>query len=135
MLRITRDGDIPSTNPYTGTNSARCNLTGRTDPGKTCQETFAWGLRNPFRLAFDPNAAGTRFFVNDVGQDAWEEIDQGAARADYAWNLCEGNHDNPDRAGSVNCTSSPYAAPVHEYSRTDTECASLSGGAFVPNGL
>ena len=30
--------------------------TGRTDPGNKCQETFAWGLRNPFRLAFDPAA-------------------------------------------------------------------------------
>jgi glucose/arabinose dehydrogenase len=84
VLRITSDGGIPSTNPYTGTSSARCNLTGRTDPGKTCQETFAWGLRNPFRFAFDPNATGTRFFINDVGQNAWEEVDQGRAGADYA---------------------------------------------------
>ena len=134
VLRITREGGIPSTNPYLGTGSARCNVAGRTDPGKDCQETFAWGLRNPFRFAFDPNAAGTRFFINDVGQNAWEEIDRGAAGADYAWNLCEGNHDNPDRAGSVGCTSSPYTAPVHEYGHSDTGCASLTGGAFVPNG-
>jgi glucose/arabinose dehydrogenase len=75
VLRITREGGIPPTNPYTGMSSARCNLTGRTDPGKHCQETFAWGFRNPFRFAFDPNAAGTRFFINDVGQNAWEEVD------------------------------------------------------------
>ena len=68
VLRITRDGGIPATNPYTGTDSARCNLTGRTDVGKKCQETFASGLRNPFRFAFDPNASGTRFFINDVGE-------------------------------------------------------------------
>jgi glucose/arabinose dehydrogenase/chitodextrinase len=135
VLRITRDGGIPSTNPYTGTSSARCNLTGRTDPGKNCQETFAWGLRNPFRLAFDPNATGTRFFINDVGQNAWEEVDEGKSGADYAWNLCEGTHDNPDRAGSVACTAAPYTPPVHEYSRSDTGCASVTGGAFVPNGL
>jgi glucose/arabinose dehydrogenase len=134
VLRITRDGGIPSTNPYQGTTSARCNLTGRTDPGKNCQETFAWGLRNPFRFAFDPNATGTRFFINDVGQNAWEEIDQGQAGADYAWNLCEGNHDNPDRTDSVDCASSPYTPPVHEYGHSDTGCASLTGGAFVPNG-
>ena len=134
VLRITRDGGIPSTNPYQGTTSARCNLTGRTDPGKNCQETFAWGLRNPFRLAFDPNATGTRFFINDVGQNVWEEIDQGKAGADYAWNLCEGNHDNPDRTDSVDCASSPYTPPVHEYGHSDTGCASLTGGAFVPNG-
>ena len=43
------------------------------------QETFASGLRNPFRFAFDPNAAGTRFFINDVGQNTWEEINDGIA--------------------------------------------------------
>ena len=68
VLRITRSGDIPATNPYTGTDSARCNLTGRTEVGKKCQETFASGLRNPFRFAFDPDASGTRFFINDVGE-------------------------------------------------------------------
>ena len=135
VLRITSDGEIPSTNPYTGTSSARCNLNGRTDPGKHCQETFSWGLRNPFRFAFDPNAAGTRFFINDVGQNAWEEVDQGTAGADYAWNLCEGTHDNPDRTGSVVCTAAPYTPPVHEYSHTNTGCRSVTGGAFAPNGL
>lgn len=39
ILRITADGGIPATNPYQGADSARCNLTGRTDPGKKCQET------------------------------------------------------------------------------------------------
>jgi glucose/arabinose dehydrogenase/PKD repeat protein len=135
VLRITRDGGIPSTNPYTGTNSARCNVDGRTDAGKNCQETFAWGLRNPFRFAFDPDATGTRFFIDDVGQNAWEEVDQGKAGADYAWNLCEGTHDNPDYAGSVNCTASPYTPPVHEYSHSETGCGSATGGAFVPNGV
>ena len=135
VLRITRDGGIPSTNPYTGTSSARCNLTGRTDPGKNCQETFAWGLRNPFRFAFDPNATGTRFFINDVGQNAWEEVDTGKSGADYAWNLCEGAQDNPDRAGSVDCTAAPYTPPVHQYSHSSTGCASVTGGAFVPNGV
>ena len=134
VLRVTRSGGIPSANPYTGTGSARCNLTGRTDPGKNCQETFASGLRNPFRFAFDPNATGTRFFINDVGQNAWEEIDHGKAGADYAWNLCEGANDNPDRAGAVACATAPYTAPVHEYGHGDTGCGSITGGAFVPDG-
>src|SRR5918995_6244578 len=137
VLRIMRDGGIPSTNPYTGTNSARCGVpsaNGRTDPGKNCQETFAWGLRNPFRFAFDPDATGTRFFIGDVGAGAWDEIDQGEAGADYAWNLCEGTHDNFVRAGSVNCSASPYTPPIHEYSHT-TGCSSVTGGAFVPNGV
>ncbi len=134
VLRITRDGDIPATNPYTGTDSARCNLTGRTDVGKKCQETFASGLRNPFRFAFDPNASGTRFFINDVGESKWEEVDEGRSGADYAWNLCQGNHDNAARPGSVNCGAAPYTPPIHEYSH-DTGCSSITGAAFVPNGV
>ena len=73
-------------------------------PGKSCQETFAWGLRNPFRFAFDPNAAGTRFFINDVGQNIWEEIDEGVAGADYGWNVREGPCAN---GSTTNCGPPP----------------------------
>ena len=134
ILRITRNGGIPATNPFTGADSGRCNEAGRTGPGKTCQETFASGLRQPFRFAFDPDASGTRFFINEVGQARWEEVNEGKAGADYAWNICEGNHDNPDRSGSVNCAAAPYTPPTHEYSH-GTGCSSITGGAFVPNGL
>ena len=58
ILRITRDGGIPATNPYQGTDSARCNLTGRTDPGKKCQETFASGLTQPLPLRLRPQRLG-----------------------------------------------------------------------------
>ena len=91
ILRITRDGAIPPTNPYQGPDSARCAATGITAAGNKCQETFAWGLRNPFRTAFDPDAAGTRFFIGDVGEITWEEIDLGTAGADYGWNVREGH--------------------------------------------
>src|SRR5215210_8872857 len=97
VLRITRDGNIPADNPYQGTDSARCGIkdaNGRTSPGNYCQETFASGLRNPFRFAFDPDASGTRFFIGDVGANNWEEIDDGKVGADYGWNRCEGTHDN-----------------------------------------
>ena len=136
VLRVTRDGGIPSDNSYTGTNSARCGIpssNGRTSK-TNCQETFARGLRNPFRMGFDPDASGTRFFINDVGQKAWEEIDRGKKGADYAWNLCEGRHDNPDRPGSVGCRSKPYTPPIHEYSH-NTGCSSITGAAFVPDSV
>ena len=134
ILRITNQGAIPDSNPFQGSGTARCNVTGRTDAGKKCQETFASGLRNPFRFAFDPNASGTRFFINDVGGPRWEEIDKGKKGADYAWNLCEGNHDNLNWPGSVNCSAAPYTPPIHEYSH-DTGCTAITGGAFVPNGV
>jgi glucose/arabinose dehydrogenase/PKD repeat protein len=134
VLRITSNGGIPPTNPYQGADSARCNLTGMTSPGNICQETFASGLRNPFRFAFDPNASDTRFFINDVGDEQWEEVDLGKKGADYAWNLCEGNHDNPNMPGSVNCAAAPYTPPIHEYGH-DTGCSAITGAAFVPNGI
>jgi glucose/arabinose dehydrogenase len=134
VLRITRNGSIPAGNPYTGSDSDRCNQTGRTVHGNNCQETFARGFRNPFRMAFDPDARDSRLFINDVGGQRWEEIDHAHPGADYGWNLCEGNNDNPSRAGSVNCSGATYTGPIHEYSH-DTGCESVTGGAFVPDGL
>lgn len=130
ILRITRNGGIPSTNPYRGTNSARCNVSGRTTAGKNCQETYAWGLRNPFRMAFNPNVRDTRFFVNDVGGSRWEEIDRGKAGADYGWNTREARCVT---ASSTNCGPPPAGMtnPIYSYNH-NTGCSSITGGAFVP---
>jgi glucose/arabinose dehydrogenase len=132
ILRITKDGDIPPDNPFMGDESARCK-TGDTTPDKWCQETFAWGLRNPFRFAFDPNAAATRFFINDVGQASWEEIDEGASGADYGWNVREGHC---VRGSTTDCGPPPAGMtnPIHDYAHS-TGCRSITGGAFVPNGV
>jgi glucose/arabinose dehydrogenase len=136
ILRVGVDADgttfIPEGNPYTGPDSERCNLTGRTERGKNCRETFARGLRNPFRMAFDPDAEGASFRINDVGGAHREEIDTGKNGADYGWNLCEGRRDNRDRRGSVKCSQPPYTPPIHEYSHR-SGCKSITGGAFVPN--
>ena len=133
ILRITRTGAVPSTNPFLGATSVRCNVTGRAQPGQQCRETFAWGLRNPFRLAFDPNAAGTRFFINDVGQNAWEEIDEGRAGADYGWSVREGHCAN---GSTTNCGTPPAGMvnPIFDYPHSGG-CASITGGAFVPRGV
>jgi glucose/arabinose dehydrogenase len=131
VLRITPDGGIPATNPFRGPDSGRCNETGRTDR-KHCRETFARGFRNPFRMAFDPDAPKTRFFINDVGGKWWEEIDRAQSGADYGWNLCEGRRDNPYRSGKVNCDGSKYRGPIHQYNH-DAGCSSITGGSFVPN--
>jgi hypothetical protein len=97
-------------------------------------------LRNPFRIAFDPNAAGTRFFINDVGQGVWEEIDEGISGADYGWNIREGPCVN---GSTTNCGPAPAGLinPVFAYPHT-SDCSasgvmgnSITGGAFVPNGV
>jgi glucose/arabinose dehydrogenase len=59
VLRIGADGSIPPDSPYTGAGTARCNTTGKTTPGTICRETYAWGLRNPFRY-LHPLRAGER---------------------------------------------------------------------------
>ena len=132
ILRITADGGIPPTNPFQGAGTARCNA-GTVSAGLKCQETYARGLRNPFRIAFDPNASGTRFFINDVGQNLWEEVDAGQAGADYGWNEREG----PCANGSTTDCGPPPAGmtnPIFAYDHADG-CSSITGGAFVPNGV
>ncbi len=97
-----------------------------------CGEIFATGLRNPYRIAFDPddNSGPQRFFINDVGGGAWEEIDDAVAGADYGWNLREG----PCKVGSTsNCApDSRFVDPVHAYKHS-TGCRTITGGAFVPS--
>jgi glucose/arabinose dehydrogenase len=76
MLRINRDGTIPTNNPFynlaTGKNRA----------------IWALGLRNPFTFAFHP--ASGRLLINDVGQNTYEEIDDGFAGSNYGWPQTEG---------------------------------------------
>lgn len=141
ILRITKTGGIPAGNPFQGAGTGRCN-TGSTTPGNHCQETFAWGLRNPFRFNFDPNAVGTRFFINDVGQGVREEIDLGQAGADYGWNCREGSRVN-STSGPCSPTPPGMVDPIFEYSHgaripgttSPSNCNSITGGAFVPNGV
>jgi len=98
-----------------------------------CQEVFASGLRNPFRAAFDPNAAGTRFFVNDVGNHTWEEVDLGQAGADYGWPTREGPC---AKDSDVDCGPPPAGVtnPVFWYHQSPVGGAATAG-AFVPNGV
>lgn len=129
ILRITRDGGVPPDNPFLGPDADRCAL-GATTPGRRCQETYAWGFRNPFRLAFDPTTPG-RFYINDVGQHAWEEINEGAAGADYGWNIREGECPNASTEGCGPAYDG-LTDPVFSYSHDD--CGAITGGAFVPAG-
>ncbi len=130
ILRITSTGGIPPSNPFVGAGTQRCNTTGNAAAGVTCQEIFALGLRNPFRFANDMNATGTRFFLNDVGEGTWEEIDELASGADYGWNVREGACAT---GSTTDCGAPPVGMtnPVFTYGRSDG-CVSITGGAFIP---
>lgn len=131
ILRITADGGIPPTNPYLGSDSRRCNQ-GSVGRSFRCQEIFAFGLRNPFRFAFDPNAAETRFFINDTGQFTWEEVNLGQRGADYGWNVREGFCTN---GSTTNCGPPPAGMTNPIYAYGHGSCNAITGGAFVPNGV
>jgi len=75
ILRINSDGSIPADNPFYGSAS-----------GKN-RAIWALGFRNPFTFAVQPGSG--RIFVNDVGNGAWEEIDELARGANYGWPECE----------------------------------------------
>jgi glucose/arabinose dehydrogenase len=107
ILRINRNGSIPSDNPFFG------ELTGQR------RAIWALGLRNPYTFAFRPG--GTRMYINDVGQQTWEEINSGVAGGNYGWPDTEGPTSDPN-----------FIEPLHAYrhgSSNSTGCA-ITGGAF-----
>ncbi len=130
ILRITSTGGIPAGNPFTGAGTTRCATTGHTTM-TACQEVFAYGFRNPFKFAVDPN--GSRIFVDDTGRNTWEEIDQLVAGANYGWPVREG----PCAVNSrTNCGRPPAGLtnPIFAYAHTAARDGTITGGAFVPNG-
>jgi glucose/arabinose dehydrogenase/PKD repeat protein len=140
ILRVDRTTGrgVPG-NPFFGAaNSRRCGAHGAPSAGEgACEEIFAWGLRNPFRIAFKPGTS--EFYVNDVGQLTWEEINRGVAGADYGWPQREG----PCPAtGTCNAQTTLVPPELLFYYRHNTTsgmfaggCSSITGGAFVPSGV
>jgi glucose/arabinose dehydrogenase len=77
---------IPADNPFRG--KTITNKKGETIP--LCEEIFAYGVRNIWRMAFD-RKTGT-LWAADVGQGMWEEINIITKGGNYGWNIREGKH-------------------------------------------
>lgn len=136
VLRINTDGTVPSDNPFVtappnGMATTRCGLAPPNKNGPACLEAFAWGLRNPFRFAFKPGT--NQFYINDVGQNQWEEINEGQRGADYGWNVREGNC---VVNSTTNCGTPPagMSNPIYVYGHSGEFC-SITGGAFPALGV
>jgi glucose/arabinose dehydrogenase len=88
-------------------------------------EIVGYGLRNPWRFAFD-RATGD-LYIADVGQGDWEEIDvtppSSPGLENYGWDVYEGTHVYEDKDPSGN---GQLAFPVYEYSHS--EGCSVTGG-------
>jgi glucose/arabinose dehydrogenase len=78
LLRFNDDGSIPADNPF----AAAPSTTG------LARAIWAYGLRNPFTFAVQPVTG--RIHINDVGENTWEEVNLGAAGANYGWPGSEG---------------------------------------------
>ena len=106
ILRLNADGSIPTDNPHYGTTSG------------LPQAIWARGLRNPFTFAVQPTT-GT-LYINDVGENTWEEVNIGAAGANYGWPANEGAS-----------TAGGAVAPVFAYRHTPTTPAGTGPGGFI----
>ncbi|MAG37329.1 MAG: glucose dehydrogenase [Dehalococcoidia bacterium] len=125
ILRLDVDaGDpytIPSSNPFVGQANRR-------------DEIWAYGLRNPWRFAFDPHTDD--LYIADVGLFKWEEINLQSASSrggeNYGWNLYEGTHLlAADQGGKKPATvdRSQLVFPIAEYAHSEG-CAIIGGYVY-----
>jgi len=122
---------VPASNPFSD------------GPGGSCDEVWAYGLRNPWRSSFDKLTGD--LYVADVGEVCWEEVNfvaggTGSAR-NYGWRQMEGSHCfnvndqaqcNPVGAicaGSPPCNDPSLVRPVVEFSHGEG-CAIIGGYAY-----
>lgn len=129
ILRIDREGAPAPGNPFAEPSGIRCDEVEPPGLGMPCAEIYAFGLRNPFRITFDPASPESRFMINDVGHQSWEEIDLGGIGHNYGWPIREG----PCPTGyNDDCAPNPaFIEPIYAYSH-ETGCLAATGGAFVP---
>ena len=90
---------IPANNPFVGTASGINQL------------IYVLGLRNPYTFAVQPGT-GT-IFINDVGENTWEEIDRSIAGGNYGW-----SGGNTDGFGQTPPGPGTYQDPILAYNHT-----------------
>ena len=108
---------IPTTNPFRGQAGKR-------------GEIWAYGLRNPWRFAFDRSANPATLYVADVGQNLYEEVNAVAAATpgvNYGWNVMEGLHCYPS---GDSCGKTGLTLPVLEYPHASGACSITGGFAY-----
>jgi glucose/arabinose dehydrogenase len=109
ILRIDPDGPslIPADNPFVHSRGAY-------------KAIWALGFRNPFTSAFDP--ATGHFFVNDVGEGTWEEINRVRRGRNYGWPLEEGAGHRPGLTDPV--------FQYHHFVVHGDDDTAITGGVF-----
>jgi glucose/arabinose dehydrogenase len=106
LLRFNDDGSAPNDNPFYASNIG------------PARAVWAIGLRNPFTFAVQPGTG--RIHINDVGENTWEEINLGAAGANYGWPSSEG----------ADGVASGHTAPLFTYKHSAASPAGSGAGGF-----
>jgi len=101
ILRINADGTAPSDNPFFNSG----------DGINSRDRIWAFGMRNPFTFAVHPTSG--RIFVNDVGENTWEEIDDLVKGKDFGW-----------RGGTTDGDSTAFFKYGHDLGKA------IAGGTF-----
>ncbi len=84
-------------------------------------ETWAYGLRNPWRITSDPKTG--HIWVGQNGQDLWEYANFVRKGDNYGWSVTEGSHPfYPERKAGP----TPIVKPTVEHHHS--EARSLTGG-------
>lgn len=117
ILRIDVRGQetyaIPPDNPFIGRDGYR-------------PEIWALGLRNPWRFVFDPVTG--EFYLGDVGQETWEELDFLADPAGGGWNFGWNTVEGPVCfSPAIDCDRTGLVEPVYAYRHGEEGC-SITGG-------
>ena len=100
---------IPADNPFVNAEGLR-------------PEIFAYGLRNPWRIAFDKKTG--LLWCGDVGQELWEEVNVIQKGGNYGWSTREGTHAFGNRKPFEGV--GPLLPPIWEYDHSVGE--SITGG-------
>lgn len=104
---------IPPDNPFLGNTSGYR------------EETYAYGLRNPWRMSFDPPTG--QLWTGDVGQDDWEEVNLIQKGGNYGWSVLEGTECFFGNCPPVGCDITDLTMPILAYNHNGGY-ASVTGG-------
>lgn len=115
---------IPADNPYAG--NPPCDAGSGNLP---CPEIWAIGLRNPWRMSFDPRTG--ELWLGDVGQQAQEEIDRIRRGGNYGWDCVEG--ELAVVGESAGCDFAGFEAPEVVHPRA--EARAIVGGVVYDGSL
>jgi glucose/arabinose dehydrogenase len=113
ILRLNRDGSVPSDNPIMPGASKRTII-------------YSMGHRNPQGIAFEPKTG--RVYAVEHGPDRSDEINWIRPGLNYGWPCVTGNND-PYQDGSAACSrNAPFTPPVWQSGPTTI---ANSGATFV----